>query len=585
MKKSSKLTEVCGLEQRSFVISILSLILALFAVSIFLVYEYTINLRFHEIYFYIITILISIAIVVNVLNSRDLLAILALSYSLAVIKFGFLSILPNYILTPYLDAYVTYQISSAIIELSYLPSPDVFTQGAQITSSQPIQPILVAMISKIIGLDIFLVMRYFGCLFALLLPFSFYILFRIFKKIDKTLPKISSLLFCFSPFVVFFLTWGHYHNLSLIYFSIISYYVLKRTAESNHNSGFFICAFIASVALVFAHVYMEILTLILLTSFTLLLLTSPKTQRATNFVVLYCILCFMYFVYFGTRYFYPISTTVEYYFSALIEGNPSRGFSFYFGSGRFIPPFYVVALRYIGAISWLLLTFIGFGFWIWKFGREKAYLYFMLTGILGIFTATPYLFDPRFGTDLFYRSLYLWGLMASAPFATLSFFFIRKKIRNKLLKLFSVLSLIFAVNFGLISISIDFQSWNYPILGGEDVRLNYSEWASAGFFASTLLDEKTPVCGLRVGLGTVGYYARLNYLEIQPSASNLNALVPPEKWEKIKELWTPYCFLRKSITIYPEIRNYIVDKNDFRKVYVFSDVIYSCNDVFILKTR
>lgn len=555
------------------------------SLMLFLYFEYyLISLNIPTFIFYIISLSISTSLIFIFILSRKIeTVIFALIIYHLFLKVSFLSLFPKSIITPYLDTYVIYQISSQIISNgNLLMNPELYTLGAQTSVNQPIWPTFSVMLSEITGVSIFQILRHLGILFAPLIPISFYLYYYALKYQNSETLKLSLLLISSSPWLIFFLTWGHYSNSSLIFVSILSYLLLEKRIRNFQKITLYT---ITATALTFTHFYMNVVFLIILLLYLFLLLFINRDifSQFAKFGVLHLIIFLYYLLWFALAYLDRSLFFIQYLTEAIDIGSPNKGFEFYFTGGTFQMPIYVTILRYGGVIAWGILLLFSLYFLFKGYFSIKQLIFYILFGIVGLILAIPYIFDPKYGTDLFNRSLYLFVLLSAAPLSALGYVIFKKITLYS--KVFTVLLLVLIVNFGLIMVPSDFQSWNYPIRGGEDVRLNQSEWSSVGFFASAYIEKISSVCGLRQGVGKIGYFASLNYYELQPSASNQIPILKPEEWEKLPDLWTEYCFVRKSITSYPEVKGYLVDKDDFQKVYLNTNVIYSTTDVIGMKLR
>ncbi|XRH76164.1 MAG: hypothetical protein ACO0C9_03680 [Candidatus Methanosuratincola verstraetei] len=572
---------------------ILYLYILISCTFIFFIYESTfLPQKLPTYVFYLIAILLSLSIVLFAFFSKNIIGyVLTISFISFLIKEAFLSVVPPSIISLYLDNYVIYQVANGIATYSRIPPIDYYSNAAIFVAKQPVAPVFSVIFSGITGVPLELSLRHLGCVIGgLIIPIVICLLYNpLEKQFGYRSFKFSHLSLLFSPWIVFFLIWGHYSIYSITYFAIMSFIILRYLIiERRIGVGCIILWSIASIAISFAHFYLSVIALAIfgltLFCFIVLLYGANYTRRFFNLLCIYSINLIIYVLFFFEETINSILFSLTLLFEAIVIGDPSRGINFYFAGGGIEVPFYVRFLRWAGAISWALLTAFSFILLLRKYRNSRkflAYIMYLSVGTIGFITALPYILDPKYGTDLFDRYLYFFGLMCAAPFVG----FISKHFSGKLKKVIYFIFLTLIINFGITMSPVDFQSWNYPIRGGEDIRLYPSEWAAAGTFTLNYADSLSSACGLRQGLSKIGYFSRINYYEIQPSASNQVVFIPPDEWDELKNYWTDCCFLRKSITKYEEVPGYVVQNSTFDELISSVKIVYTCTDVFIIYYR
>ncbi|MBO3798461.1 MAG: hypothetical protein QW491_07895 [Thermoproteota archaeon] len=508
------------------------------------------------------------------------------------IKEAFLSVTPMSIITLYLDNYIVYQVANGISKFSHIPPADYYSGSALSVAKQPISPIYAVIFSDVIGIPLNSILRHIGCIISgLVLPLVAYLPYKILNiHFDAKVSKFSWLSLLFSPWLIFFLIWGHYSIYSIIYFAIMLYSIMEFVLANRNMYSHLIFWIILAFGIAFAHAYMAVLAFVvyslifivfMVSSFSVKKHARALLNRFFSFFATYAIIFLIYLLWYSFFYIRSIEHILRAFVETLEAGNPSVGLAYNFAPSKINVPFYVRILRWSGAVSWIFLSAVSFIFLLQKYRSSKItliYAIFICIGFVGSITALPYIFDQKFGVDLFSRSVYFFGLMSASPFIGLA----SKYFSGKLKQIFFLIMLFLIVNFGIIMSPEDFQSWHYPIKSGEDVRLYPSEWVAAGLFSLNYGKSLSAACGLRQGVSKVGYFARLNYYEIQPSVSNREHFISPDKWDELKDYWTDYCFLRKSITIYEEVPGYIVNKDIFKRLVNNVNIMYTCTDVFMI---
>lgn len=540
--------------------------------------------------FYVLSLLLSFSLVIAITCLKSELSILILLVcSFFMIKEGFISALPSSLMSYYLDNYVVYQVANGIQSLSYLPPVDYYTGAALYVSRQPVAPIFSVMYSEIIGVPLPLIIKHIGSIISsTIVPFSVYLMYKLLNQFRgvKT-SKFSWFCFLFSPWILFFLIWGHYSIYSISYFSILNFITIKYILEKSKITKINIIIFIIiSISVILSHFYLSFMIFIIYSFFIVLSLFFSRyiKYNLKAFLTVFCIysiILLIYILYINIVHLNSLKEFMEYVIETLQFGSPNKGLTFYFGGGIVEVPLYVRFLQWAGAISWGILAAISFIILLKKYLKSRTFLVYALficIGMAGLFSSIPYVLLPEYGTDLFNRSIYFFGLMCISSFISL----IPKYIVGKWKKFSFLMLLVLVVNFGVIMNRYEFQSWNYPINGGEDIRLHPSEWSAAGFFTSSFGEQLNTAAGLRQGVSNIGYFSRIDYYEIQPSASNQVDYVRPDDWDKLKNYWTDCCFLRKSITKYEETPGYLVEYDVFNDLINYVNIVYDCTDVFMI---
>ncbi|BAF58572.1 MAG: hypothetical protein HPY89_11605 [Pelotomaculum sp.] len=583
----------------------IDLIILLILGNMFMIYEYTLlplNLSF---IYYSLVVAISIVIVdilrisSKVKNTTLMMMCIVLFYFS--LKRGFISVLPDPLIGK-LDTYCIYQVAKSIIDLSHIQSIEYYTGAASANSTMPIAPIFSAIASITTGISLPVIQKNIGSILSgILLPVVLYLTYKPLQSLTGFVEgKIAWVLLLSSPWLLGFLTWGHYAAYSTIFVSILVFILLIKYNEicgkySNmNNMSLSLLWIIVSVVLAFTHTYMAIILLFVYLTWLIILYIYMRFSDSGNAVIsnfantfsIYMVFVLTHLIWISAQ-FYGFIFMINYMIETLKFGAPSRGI-LYYGTPQ-ASPLVAIVLKYLGLFSLLLLSAVAILICVLYYKRIKhvtvhllLYLSFLIISVVVIL---PYILDPKYGTDLFNRFFYLWYL-GIAPFIGICYvrFYSERSVKKRIPKIFFEICMIFVIILGLLSATTpDFQDWGSPIVSGEDIRLNLSEWIAAGEFSDNINSD---TCyGLRMGVFTIGLFKRMNYIQISPSVSNQNALVPPEHFEKINEyLKEKYCYLTKSIVMYPDISKYIIDKTSFEKGTnrYGSNILYSCGDVLLL---
>ncbi|WP_010480048.1 hypothetical protein [Thermococcus zilligii] len=547
----------------------------------FVAYEYYLLKRLPPIWIYyaIVLIMVLFTSLLYLKTESIIFSLGILAYFKLMVKVAFLSPWPSPILITLAD-YRFYAASRTLSESSFISSPNLVKNFEDLVV-QPLAPILYTLCSQISGISEVYTVKYFPLIYSALIPFTLYLMYKPLESRNRLLSKMSILLFVFSPYLLNIDPL--YLFLSIQYLAIIVY-VLIKTSGKYISPKETIVYIIISLALVFAHFSMTGLGLVIIlgiTSAILLLSDRKKSHHAMYLGLVYITAFLTYLIFYAPRRLLDLTMMWNYLLDAV--GSKSLQSINYYAAPKVVKyPAYVQVIQYGGFILWIIMAILGFLLFLSrsiKSQKQYTLLYGNYIWIIGagVLLGLPYIFDPKYGTDLFLRAVFLYGFWGGAPFATKALLKLNKKSKK-----LGYIALVFMLSFGFTLVPAYYQSWNYPIVGGEDIRLFPSEWHVAGAFVRNNIDKDASVCGLRQGFYKIGMFADIKsrYIEIQPSVSNVRGIISPDEWTRLPKFYTNYCFLRRSIVDYQEVPGYGVKKEIFDNMYILSNVIYSGTDVF-----
>ncbi len=569
-------------------VRLLSTLLVL-AGLMFLLYErYLLETKNSWIY-YLDMVCFSLIIVVLTFNLNSnykgvsILEIISLIIGYMLLKFAYVVTVPSSVLSIYPDAYAEYQVASSIEQFGHIQQMSYYTSSARALSTMPIVPILSYHLSSVLSIPLSTVLKYLGAsITSFLVPLSYVLLFKSIHE-GHVRYLVSTILVMFSPWVLGFPVWGHYAMISIVFVPIILWCIQVMGDQNDKRVGIFYIVLL--LALTFTHMYMAVVILLAFTVYIVFILVTGKKSlfhRITIAYILYLIVTVVYLVYLSGQ-FSDLVFMVEYLKKALMIGSISKGIAYY-GTPR-ASPVEVVVLKYIGLISLGILSVLSL---LWYYLKSRAkimtYLMFLSIGIAGGITILPYIFDPKYGTDLFNRIMYL-GVLTVSPYIALFVDRILHSFDDNKKKFSLAILILFILLFGVLSaVRPDLTDWKTPIVMGEDIRLSWPEWASEGKFATNYLPRD--IYGLRAGVGPVGLFGRKRYYQISPSVVNPKPIISPTDFGNIpNHLRDKYFVLRISMVKYTDV-GFGVPGGEFIKFRSNPNtlIIYSCQDVFIVKT-
>jgi len=556
---------------------------------IFLLYERFLLQRGESWVYYISMTTIAVVLVTLVFrfmrSTKDsqytFLVIIVTVYTL--LKFGFVSSIPSSILLA--EANVEYQVSSSL-QLGHIQPISYYTLFAKSLATMPIVPIFNYALHTVSGYSLGGISKYFGAgITSVLIPLSYGMLVKSMESLRKCNSWLLSLLLILSsPWLLGALVWGHYAIFSTIFAAILLWIIIKNF-DKKIDPGVTIMYIIITVALAFTHMYLLVSLFLIYTIYLVLTSISATTSKIKaikhpyKMYLVYLTITLAYLVYLS-RQFGALVFRIMYLKTAIEKGSLTAGISYY-GTPKASPTF-VVILKYSGVISLGILSTLSVAWYYLKSRRVEFLKYLLFLSILigSLILFGPYLFDQRYGADLFNRVFYF-GLLAVSPYIS---YYLSSHSNSKKHTLLSTL-LIFVLLFGLLSaVRPDIVDWKTPIVTGEDIRLHLSEWYAAGRFSSNMPSQE--IYGLRTGMGPIGLFMRKNYIQLNPSINKPNPLIPPEDLSNLPNfLKDAYVVLRLSMSEHPD-PGFIVNKTDVLKLRSNNNanIIYACSDVFIINT-
>ncbi len=517
-------------------------------------------------------------------------ALFAIILSYELLKLGYLLAMPFKVISLYPDAYNVYTVARSL-STGHLFNSEKYPLSAKSLSLTPSVPLFLYIFSSITNFRLESVVKYYPLMSALIILVSYFITLRKIKIIDnKNLAYLGIVIGVFNPWLLGFITWGHYANFSTIFMNTLLWLMLSLMEQNKNQFELLIMYFVISLILVFTHTYMSIIFLIMIFIYIMIRLIILKRIFSIQYLLLATgiVVILLHTLYFAYQTMNTLVDYVHYIIDTVIAGSPTIAVKFYGTPQASHLP--VVLVKYIGAISFVVLTFVSLTWYVLEFRSElEKYLSFLSMLLTGLLVHMPYYLAPRYATDLFNRTIYFTSI-AGSPFIVTFLSKILEKNSRKV-KLFiqhttqyvMTIVLFFIVMFYLLhAVNPDVVDWTTPIISGEDSRLPRMEWFYLSSYISSKAMQCSEVYGLRIGLHYIGYLSWKDYKQLSISPSTPSPLIPPENFiEIIDRLKGDLVFLRSSMVQYPD-PGYSINYETFIYVISQSNLVYSASDAIVI---